>query len=276
MSEKSLIEQVNEAAATLRERMGTFEPDIAIVLGSGLNDLANLVENPIVVQYADVPNMKTTTSSLHVGAFVCGKLSGKNVIVAQGRLHGYEGYSSSDVVFPIRVMNALGAKTLISSNASGAINESYNIADFCIVEDFINFCGRNPLQDPQTSCFGSRHFSVTDALDPTLRDVCLNCAGDLNISAHTGVYIGVRGPMFESPAEIRAFRTWGADVVGMSTVEEIIAARQLNMRILCISFISNMAAGIDGASPTAEEIKESAALAAKNFEKLVLRVLEEI
>ncbi len=274
--EKTLVEQVRAAGDMMRKRLGSFTPDIAIILGSGLNSFAKIIDNPIEVSYDDVPYMKTTTSFLHEGKFVCGTLKEKRVIAAQGRLHAYEGYSSADVVFPVRLMHLLGAKTFISSNASGAINESYNVADFCIVEDFINFCGRNPLQDVQTSGFGSRHFSMTDALDPALRQLCLKCANDLNITAHEGVYIGVSGPMFETPAEIRAFRIWGADVVGMSTVEEIIAARQLDMRCLCISFVSNMAAGIEGASPSAEEINEAAALAEKNFERLMLSVLENL
>lgn len=187
----------------------------------------------------------------------------------QGRLHGYEGNTPQEVAFPIWLMHSLGIKTLITTNAAGAINESYRVGDFCIMSDHINFTGRNPIVGIEPDEIAMRFFSMLDAYDPDLRRLAHEVAENEGISVQEGVYLGLLGPSFETPAEIRAFRIWGADTVAMSVVEEVIAARHVGMRVLGISLVSNMACGIEGVSPSDVEVFEVARCAQSNFCTLV-------
>lgn len=274
MAEENVLkENLREAASRLHALLGGREPEVGIILGSGLGPLADQVEDAVVVPFGQIPHMKRSTVTSHKGQFVCGTLGGKCVLVMQGRLHGYEGNTPQEVAFPVWVMHELGIGTVITTNAAGAINESYSVGDFCIMSDHINFTGRNPIvgQDPDGIAF--RFFSMKDAYDPELRELAHRVADENGISVQEGVYLGLLGPSFETPAEIRMFRAWGADTVAMSVVEEVIAARHVGMRVLGISLCSNMACGIEGASPSDEEVFEVAQRREPDFCRLVTEVV---
>jgi len=272
----TLREELQEATNALRDKLEGRKPEIGIILGSGLGPLADLVEYPVCVPFHEVPHVKRATAMSHVGRFVLGRLAGKNVVVMQGRLHGYEGYTAQEVAFPVWMMHDLGVTTLITTNAAGAINETYNVGDFCVMTDHINFTGRNPIVGTECDEIAFRFFSMKDAYDPALRALALDVADRESIDVREGVYLGLLGPSFETPAEIRAFRTWGADTVAMSVCEEVIAARHVGMRVLGISLCSNMACGIEGASPSDEEVFEVAMRKQPDFCRLVTEIVREL
>ena len=266
---------LEEAAGVLRERLGNREPVVGIVLGSGLGPLAEQIEDAIIVPFGEIPHMKRSTATGHKGRFVCGELGGKTVLAMQGRLHGYEGNSPQEVAFPIWLMHLLGVRALITTNAAGAINESYAPGEFCIMSDHINFTGRNPIVGTEPDDIAFRFFSMKDAYDPELRAVAHKVALERGVAVQEGVYLGLLGPSFETPAEIRAFRAWGADTVAMSVCEEVIAARHVGMRVLGISLVSNMACGVEGASPSDVEVFEVAKEVEPKFCRLIEGIVEE-
>ena len=266
---------LEEAAGVLRERLGDREPAVGIVLGSGLGPLAEQIEDAIIVPFGEIPHMKRSTATGHKGRFVCGELGGKCVLAMQGRLHGYEGNSPQEVAFPIWLMHLLGVRALITTNAEGAINESYAPGEFCIMSDHINFTGRNPIVGTEPDGIAFRFFSMKDAYDHELRAVAHKVALERGVAVQEGVYLGLLGPSFETPAEIRAFRAWGADTVAMSVCEEVIAARHVGMRVLGISLVSNMACGVEGASPSDVEVFEVAKEAEPKFCQLIEGIVEE-
>ena len=274
--ENVLKENLHEAASRLKVLLKGRKPEIGIVLGSGLGSLAEQVEDAVVVPFGEIPHMKRSTATSHKGQCVCGTLAGACVLVMQGRLHGYEGNSPQEVAFPIWIMHELGIGTLITTNAAGAINENYRVGDFCIMSDHINFTGRNPIVGQEPDGIAFRFFSMKDAYDPELRALARGVAADFGIPVQEGVYLGLMGPSFETPAEIRAFRAWGADTVAMSVVEEVIAARHVGMRVLGISLCSNMACGIEGASPSDEEVFEVAKRREPDFCRLITEIVRGI
>lgn len=277
MTEENILkENIREAAYHLKVRLEGRVPEIGIILGSGLGPLASEIEDAVKIPFGDVPHMKRATAMSHVGVFVCGTLAGKCVLTMQGRLHGYEGNTAQEVAFPVWVMHELGISTLITTNAAGAINKSYEVGDFCIMMDHINFTGRNPVEGIEPDGIAFRFFSMKDAYDPKLRKLALDTAARENIKVQVGVYLGLLGPSFETPAEIRAFRSWGADTVAMSVCEEVIAARHVGMRVLGISLVSNMACGIDGASPSDEEVFEVALRRQPDFCRLVREIVRQM
>lgn len=277
MSEENVLkENVHEAAYRLKVRLEGRQPEIGIILGSGLGPFADEVEDAVYVPFGEVPHMKVSTATSHVGQFVCGTLAGKCVLVMQGRLHGYEGNSAQEVAFPVWVMHELGIETVITTNAAGAINEAYEVGDFCIMSDHINFTCRNPIAGIEPDGIAFRFFSMKDAYDPKLRALARDKAYALGISIQEGVYLGLLGPSFETPAEIRAFRVWGADTVAMSICEEVIAARHVSMRVLGISLVTNMACGIEGASPSDEEVFEVAVRKLPDFCRLITEIVREL
>lgn len=269
MQELKLVENLEESSQRLNQLIGARTPEIAIVLGSGLGPLADRIEDAVKIPFADVPPMQTSTATSHVGQFVCGVLSGKQVICMQGRLHGYEGYTPQQVAYPIWLMNRIGCKVLITTNAAGAINEGYKPGDFCIMKDHINFTGRNPLAGLEPDRLAPRFVSMYEAYDPHLRGIARDVAATFGINAHEGVYLGLLGPSFETPAEISAFREWGADTVAMSVCEEVIAARHAGMKVLGISLCSNMACGIQASNPDDAEVFEVAKRAETSFCRLI-------
>lgn len=274
--ENILKENLHEAAYHLKVLLKGRVPKVGIILGSGLGPLADRVEDAVIVPFGNVPHMKRSTASGHKGQFVCGTLAGTCVLVMQGRLHGYEGNTSQEVAFPVWVMHELGIGTLITTNAAGAINEAYHVGDFCIMADHINFTGRNPVVGTEPDGIAFRFFSMKDAYDPELRALARAVAGREGIPVQEGVYLGLLGPSFETPAEIRAFRTWGADTVAMSVIEEVIAARHVGMRVLGMSLCSNMACGIGDASPSDEEVFEAALSRQPDFCRLVTEIVREL
>ena len=264
------------AARTMRARLGDRKPTIGLILGSGLNGFAERIEDAETISYEGVPYMYASTATSHEGRFVCGNLQGKCVLAMQGRLHGYEGNSAQDVAFPVWLMHELGVRILITTNAAGAINPDYNVGDFCLMTDHINFTGRNPIAECDVDEVAFRFFSMYEAYDPKLRALARQAADDLGVRVQEGVYLGLLGPSFETPAEIRAFRIWGADTVAMSVCEEVIAARHVGMRVLGMSLVSNMACGVNAANPSDMEVMEVAALRRDDFARLIEEVVKRI
>lgn len=249
---------------------------IAIILGSGLGGLADKLTDAVAIPYEDIPGFVSSTAPGHNGRLVIGTLGGKRVLCMQGRLHLYEGYPFGAITFPLRVFKLLGVQTLVVTNAAGGINTGYNVGDFMLITDHINLMGSNPMIGKNDDNFGLRFFDMGTAYTPALRELALRCAGELDLHLHQGVYIGVTGPSYETPAEIRAFRAWGADAVGMSTVPEVIAARHCGMDVLGLSLITNMAAGVLDEVLGHDEVMEIGQLKAKDMQRLVGEIIANI
>lgn len=271
-----LKSRLEASKKVLLEKLGSLKPEIGIILGSGLGPLADHIQDALYIPFEEVPYMKTATASSHVGRFVCGTLSGKNVIAMQGRLHGYEGNEAWEVAYPVWLMHLLGVKILITTNAAGAINESYQVGDFCLMQDHINLTGRNPIVGTDPDKIAPRFVPMKDAYDPALRQIAKAVADDLSISIQEGIYLGLLGPSFETPAEIRTFRVLGADTVAMSVVEEVIAARHVGIKVLGISLVSNMACGIEGASPCDDEVLDVAKSKEADFVSLIKGIVSRL
>src|SRR6201993_446356 len=252
------FDQVSEAAVYLRSRLAVHStpltPRLGIVLGSGLGAVADAVTEPVVVPYADIPHFPQSTVEGHSGRIVGGQLGGVPVIVMQGRVHYYEGYTPAQVTFPMRVLGALGVNAVVLTNAAGGIQAGYHIGQLVVLADHINLMGWNPLtgpNEPRFACIpgaGLRFFDMTEAYSKRLRAIAREAAAAEGIDLAEGIYLATPGPSFETPAEIRAFRTLGATLVGMSTVPETIVARHMGIEVLGISCVTNLAAGL-GATP---------------------------
>lgn len=236
------LKAIREAAGAVRKACG--EADIGIVLGSGLGGFEDSLQGVREIDYAKIPGFPESTVAGHAGKFSVGSLHGKRVLVMSGRFHHYEGHGLDAVTMPVRVMALLGVKTLILTNAAGGVNTSFQAGDLMLISDYINLSGRNPLRGRNLDEFGPRFPDMTNALDPALRTLARELAGSQGIALREGVYCWMNGPSYESPAEIRMVRMLGADAVGMSTVPEIIVARHCGMRVLGLSSITNMAAGV--------------------------------
>lgn len=250
--------------------------EIGIILGSGLGTLGEKIENSQYVDYKDIPNFPVSTAPGHIGRFVFGTLNGKNVMCMQGRIHLYEGYATESVVMPIRVMKMMGVKNLIVTNAAGGINESFDVGDIMVISDHINFTGRNCLIGKNDDRFGVRFPDMSFGYSPELSDVAFDCAKKLDMKLQKGVYIGCTGPSYETPAEIRAFRIMGADAVGMSTVQEVIAANHCGINVLGFSLISNKAAGLSGERLTEEEVLTIGRQKSEEMQALITEIVGEI
>lgn len=265
---------VNQAVEFIKSKItGDFE--IGIILGSGLGTLGEKIGNPKYVDYADIPNFPVSTAPGHVGRFVFGTLNGKKVMCMQGRIHLYEGYEVQSVVMPIRVMKMMGVKKLIVTNAAGGINESFDVGDIMVITDHINFTGRNCLIGKNDGDFGCRFPDMSFAYAPSLREIAFNCAEKLGMKLQQGVYIGCTGPSYETPAEIRAFRIMGADTVGMSTVQEVIAANHCGIDVLGFSLVSNKAAGLSGERLTEEEVLTIGRQKSEEMQTLITEIVGE-
>jgi purine-nucleoside phosphorylase len=222
----------------------TVEPRIAVVLGSGLGAFADTLDNPSTVNYADIPDWPRSTAAGHAGKFVAGEVGGVPVGVLSGRVHLYEGYSARDVVFGIRALDLLGVNTVILTNAAGGVNVDYKPGDLVLISDHINLLGQNPLTGPNDESVGPRFPDMSEAYPTKLREVAREAGKAMGLELRQGVYAAVPGPSYETPAEIRYLRAIGADLVGMSTVPEAIAANHAGMRVLGISCVTNHAAGV--------------------------------
>jgi purine-nucleoside phosphorylase len=242
------------AAAELVAARSELRPTIAIVLGSGLGAFAEQLEGATAIPFAEIPHFPQSTVPGHSGKLVIGKVSGVPVAVMQGRVHAYEGYSSEEVTFPVRVLGRLGVRTLVLTNAAGGINEGLKQGQLVLIADHINLSGRNPVAGPNDERLGPRFFDMSEAYSGRLRELAHEAARAMEFRLDEGVYLSVLGPSFETPAEIRAFRTMGADLVGMSTVQETIVARHMGINVLGISCVTNMAAGIQKEPLSHEEV----------------------
>jgi purine-nucleoside phosphorylase len=239
----ALIGRLDEAKALLLKRLGTF-PKILIVLGSGLSSLADDIEREAEIALSEIPHVKPLTVQGHVARLVVGKLHGVRVACLQGRLHYYEGHSMEDVVFPVRAFARAGAELFFLTNAAGGLRPEMSPLDFLLIRDHLNLFGTNPLIGPNHEELGVRFPDMTHVYDPEMRKILVEAAGKHQIPIWEGVYVGIHGPSYETPAEIRLYRQMGGDVVGMSTVPEAIALRHMGKRVVGLSCITNMAAGV--------------------------------
>ncbi len=248
-------------------------PEIGMILGSGLGVLGDEVENPVIIAYRDIPFFPRSTVKGHAGQMVIGTIEGKKVLVMQGRFHFYEGYSMETVVFPVRVMKLLGIKNFLVTNASGGVNASFNPGDLMIITDHIKFDLDNPLRGANIDIFGPRFPDMSDGYTGNLRLLAKKAGESLGIPLREGVYALMGGPNYETPAEIRMLRALGADAVGMSTVPEVLTAVHAGMKVLGISCITNMAAGILDQPLNHEEVMATAVRVRKNFIAVVRKIV---
>lgn len=253
-----------------------YEPEIAIVLGSCLGPFADTIEDKIVIDYKDIPNFLVSTVESHAGKLIFGTVAGKKVVCMSGRFHSYEGYDFEQLVIPVRVFKLLGVKATILTNAAGAVNENYRPGDIMIVKDHIKMTGASPLRGKNIDEFGPRFFDVTYMYTPALRKLALDCAKGSDLRVHEGVYFFFTGPQFETPAEIRAARILGADAVGMSTVTEALTAAHCSMPLMCLSVMTNMAAGVLDQPLTSEEVDETAKTISTRFGAFVTKIVSRM
>lgn len=280
MAEFPSYAHIKAAASTVRERI-SLQPRVGLILGSGLNPLADSIEGSIAIPYADIPYFPQATVEGHVGRLVIGRLEGQPLIAMQGRAHYYEGYSMAEVTFPIRVMQVLGIEILIVTNAAGGLNPTWQAGDVMIITDHIALAcmtGANPLRGPNIDELGVRFPDMSEAYDSHLRALARRAALEAGVPVREGVYVGLAGPNFETPAEVRFLRLIGADAVGMSTVPEVIVARHGNTRVLGLSGISNVlpAEGVPAAKTTHVEVLESGKLLVPRLEAIIRGVLKAL
>ncbi len=270
-----MYNKLQKAIKSIREKTN-FEPEVAIILGSGLGDFAEQIEQVAVVDYSEIEGFPISTVAGHKGRFVFGYLSGKAVVAMQGRVHYYEGYSIGDVVMPTRIMGMLGAKKLILTNAAGGINYNYRPGDFMIITDHISNFVPSPLIGANIDELGVRFPDMSEVYSKRMRQIVSRAAVDCGISIKEGIYVQLTGPNYETPAEIRMCRTLGADAVGMSTACEAMAARHMGIEVCGISCITNMAAGMNREPLSHKEVQETADRVAEQFKALVTAVVERI
>jgi purine-nucleoside phosphorylase len=265
-------EAARKAAAAIAKRAADRKPTVAIVLGSGLGGLAKAIQNPVRVPFKEIPGFPEATVVGHDGAVIAGSLGGREIVALSGRFHMYEGHSAALAAFPVRVFHALGIRELFVSNAAGGISTKLRVGDLMMISDHLNLMGSNPLVGPEQE--GETRFpDMTDAYDPGLRRIMRTTAERLKIPLREGVYVGLLGPSYETPSEVKMLRLLGADAVGMSTVPEVIMARALGMRVAGISCITNAAAGVTGAALSHAEVLETTQRVSAAFESLVTEFL---
>lgn len=265
-----------QALEYLRQETKNFTPEILIILGTGLGHLATHIQVDYEIDYARIPNFPLSTVESHSGKLLFGTLSGKKVVAMQGRFHYYEGYAMHQIVFPVRVLFAMGAKTLFVSNACGGVNPIYEKAQLMLIDDHINMIGDNPLIGPNDDELGPRFPDMSEPYSKDLGKIAEDCALELGIKLHKGVYVAVSGPNMETRAEYRFLRTIGADVVGMSTVPEVIAANHMGMKVLGFSVITDMGLPDALEAVALEDVLAAAAKAQPNLTKLIEKVLDRI
>ncbi len=272
---KSLPGKIAEALAFLNEKWPVV-PQVGLILGTGLGKLADEIEADVRIPYADIPHFPTSTVESHTGQLVCGKLRGRSVVAMEGRFHYYEGYSLEQVTFPVRVMKSLGVETLFITNAAGGMNPQYDLADVVIIEDHINFLPDNPLRGVNEEDLGPRFPDMLEPYDQKLVRLAKETALELGIAAHTGVFVAVPGPNLETRAEYRMLRQWGADVVGMSTVPEVLVAKHANLRTVAFSLVTDLCLP-DALEPAdIQKILEVAGRGGERLGRLIGRMIEKL
>ena len=268
------MKRIDEAAAKVLAVCG--KADIGVILGSGLGDYAEALEDAVKLPYSEIPGFPRSTVAGHAGMWCCGTLYGKRVVMMQGRFHYYEGYGMKDVTLPVRVMQKIGVKTLIVTNAAGGVNLGYHPGELMVIGDIFSMTAQNPLIGPNLDAFGPRFPDMSCAFDKELRALAHECANEQGFALREGVYAQMTGPTYETPAEIRMLRTLGADAVGMSTVPEVVVARHGGMRVLGVSCITNMAAGILDQPLNHAEVTETANRVKGQFRSLLDAVVEKM
>lgn len=270
-----IYEQAQETARFIKQRFSE-EIKIAIVLGSGLGAFGEEIENAVKIDYADIPHFARSTVAGHAGKLVLGKIAGANVVVQQGRFHYYEGYSPEEITFPMRVFGLLGVNTAILTNAAGSLNADFKTGSLMLIKDHINLMGINPLRGKNDERFGTRFPDMTDVYSLELQELAITEAAAMNYHLRRGVYCALTGPTYETPAEIRMLREIGADAVGMSTVPEAVVARHQGTKVLAISCISNLAAGMSDDKINHEEVMHTGREVAETLINLLKRIIEKI
>lgn len=270
-----MIESINEAVAYVRSK-SSLQPEVGVILGSGLGNVVDGVDIEASIPYGDIPGARASTVLGHQGRLILGRAKGTPVVMMQGRVHFYEGYEMQEVMFLSRVIGRLGIKKLIVTNAAGGINTSYTPGDLMLISDHINLMGVNPLRGKNLDDLGVRFPDMSDAYAESLRAIGHEVAAQLGIALKEGIYLALSGPTYETPAEIRAFRILGADAVGMSTAPEVIAMAHMQIPVLGISCITNMAAGVIKQKLTHQEVMDTTARVEKQFTSLVLALIERL
>jgi purine-nucleoside phosphorylase len=271
-----MLDGINNALAAseyINKRLN-FQPEIGIILGSGLGSLTNIMKDTIEIDYKEIPGFPETTVKGHDGKFVSGKLKGKLVLVMRGRFHYYEGYSIDQVVSGVRVFKRLGINNMLITNASGGVNKEFKPGNLMIINDHISLFAPSPLRGVNQENYGKRFPDMCEAYDKELRRMAKKSAEEISLEIKEGIYAFTQGPMYETPAEVRALRTLGADAVGMSTVPEVIAARHGGIKVLGLSCITNMAAGIGIEPLSHEEVMKNAQNIEDKFVRLVSKIMD--
>ncbi|MEA4826673.1 purine-nucleoside phosphorylase [Clostridium sp. JNZ J1-5] len=271
----NLYNNIKEAADYILEKT-KVKPEIALILGSGLGAIADQIEDAEYYDYKDIPHFPVSTVEGHAGRLVIGTLEGKKVVAMQGRFHYYEGYAMKEVTFPVRVMKLLGISKLIVTNAAGAVNEGYKPGDLMLISDHLNLSGDNPLIGKNLNEFGTRFPDMSDIYDKQLRQRVKEIAKSLGVELREGVYACMSGPTYETPAEVKMVRILGGDAVGMSTAPESIVAVHSGVKVIGISCMTNMAAGILEQPLNHEEVVETSARVRETFIKLMKQIIKEI
>ena len=275
LSPETLYERAEHAARLLRARRAEA-PRVALVLGSGLGAFADAVEDAVSVPYDEVPGFARATVEGHRGRVVLGRVEGVAVAVMQGRSHYYEGYTLEETTFPVRVLALLGAKSLVLTNAAGGLNNAFSQGALVVISDHLNLLGANPLRGPNDERFGPRFPDMTEVYDHEYQEVAIREGHEIGLDLRRGVYAALPGPSYETPAEIRMLRLLGADAVGMSTVPEAIVARHMGLRVLGVSCITNMAAGVEDRPIDHAEVMETGARVRESFTELLRRVIPKL
>ena len=265
----NLSKRIEESTTYIQSKLGHLKPQVGLILGSGLGAYADDLEDAICIPYADIPGFLTSTVEGHAGQFVAGRRCGVTVLAMQGRFHFYEGYSQQEITIPVRVMRKLGIDTLFITNAAGGVNTSYGEGALVVLTDHINYSGQNPLIGHNLDEFGPRFPDMSTVYNPELREKVLELASAEGIALAQGVYVMFSGPCYETPAEVRFARIMGGDLVGMSTVPEAIVANHCGMRVLGISCVTNMAAGVLDQPLDHSEVMETATRVRKTFVRVL-------
>lgn len=275
MSTTTTYETYLEAADYIKSKIGG-EAELGIILGSGLGALGKLLEDPIEIPYAEIPNFLRSTVTGHAGKFIFGTLKGRRILCMSGRFHSYEGYSFEQLSLPVRVFKLVGVRALVLTNAAGGVNLEYKPGDIMFITDHICFSGTSPMRGPNLDEFGLRFFDVSRMYTPELIEIAKELGKNYALRFHEGVYFWMPGPQFETPAEIRSIRALGGDTVGMSTVTEALTAAHCELPILGMSVVTNMAAGILKQPLTHTEVMETAAMIENEFSAYVAELLTKI
>lgn len=271
----ALLDLINETSSYIKNKL-EIEPEIGLILGSGLGSLANEISNPTILKYEEIPNFPVSTVAGHKGQLVIGELEGKVVIAMQGRFHYYEGYSMQEITFPVRVMKMLGVKTLLVTNACGGMNKKLYPGALMLITDHINFMGDNPLIGHNIEELGPRFPDMSTAYDKDLINLAKNITNKHGFKVEEGVYAAISGPYYFSRAELKMLRTIGGDTIGMSTVPEVIVAKHMGLKVLGISCVTDMAIAEEIVSISHEEVVEVANKTRPKFIKLVKNILKEL